>query len=671
MISTFGYLTLALAFLLAVYGLFAVVLGLVQKSAAWTESARLALLLIFPLVTVSLVVLTMLLVGQRFDVAYVYSVTSSEMPIYLRLTAVWGGQSGSLLFWSWLVAGFSLFFALRKWRDEPDLLPWSLLVVFLTLAFFLMVNVFMETPFERFWHMPDGSRVLSVLQPVGAWSLVPQDGQGLNPLLRHPGMIWHPPTLYLGFIGFIIPFALAVSSLASGRRDRRWVDIARPWMLIAWVFLTLGLVLGMRWAYDILGWGGYWGWDPVEIAALLPWLSATAWIHTAILQRRKNHFKRWNLVLVILTFVFVIFGTFITRSGVLSSVHAFAGSEIGLPMFIYTAFLSLGSLGLLVYRWRDLHTDYAPSFGFTKETLTLFSNLILLSILMVCFLGVIYPIISELLTDTQITVGPAWYKRITGPLLILQLFLVGICPLAGWSLTNLTRWRKHLWVLLPISLLAPLAAWFFGDVRGGLALLCMWLVSFSVGVLIADYLQGAAREKGSAGGNILSALWSPIQRNHRRYGGMLVHLGIVLLSLGIIGIEGLQQETQSTLSLGETVNLGGYSFKFEGLEHFEEADGRLVTEALLSITRDGKPIGALYPQREIYPNMGLAITQPGLRSNLAVDLYAVLIDWRPISQDEATFRVFINPLVTWLWVGTGVVTLGTVVALLPDKLRRK
>jgi cytochrome c-type biogenesis protein CcmF len=330
---------------------------------------------------------------------------------------------------------------------------------------------------------------------------MPQDGQGLNPLLRHPGMIWHPPALYLGFIGFIIPFALAVSSLASGRRDRRWVDIARPWMLIAWVFLTLGLVLGMRWAYDILGWGGYWGWDPVEIAALLPWLSATAWIHTAILQRRGDHYKRWNLVLVILTFVLVIFGTFITRSGVLSSVHAFAGSEIGLPMFIYTAMLSLGSLGLLVYRWRDLHTDYAPSFGFTKETLTLFSNLVLLSILMVCFLGVIYPIISELLTDTQITVGPAWYKRITGPLLILQLFLVGICPLAGWSVTNLVRLRKRLWVLLPLSLLAPLAAWFFGDVRHGLVLLCLWLVAFSVGVLVADYLQQAAREQGRSAGN--------------------------------------------------------------------------------------------------------------------------------------------------------------------------
>lgn len=670
MISTLGYLTLALSFLTAIYGLIAVIWGLSQKSAAWTESARLALLLIFPLVTVSLVALVILLADQRFDVAYVYSVTSQEMPLYWRLTALWGGQSGSLLFWSWLLAGFSLFIALRKWQDDTDLLPWALLVMLITLGFFLMLNVFMESPFLRFWHMPDGSRALSVLQPAGAWSLSPQDGQGLNPLLRHPGMIWHPPALYLGFIGFIIPFALAAASLASGRRDRHWLEIARPWILISWVFLTLGLVLGMRWAYDILGWGGYWGWDPVEIAALLPWLSATALIHTALLQVRQEGFKRWNLVLAILTFVLVIFGTFITRSGVLSSVHSFAGSEIGLPMFIYTALLLLGSLGLLVYRWRDLHSDFEPEFGFSKETLTLFVNLVLLSILMVCFLGVIYPIISELLTDVQITVGPAWYKRTTGPLFILLLFLVGICPLAAWSGTNLVRLKKRLLVVLPLSAVVPLVAWAVGGVRHGVVLAVLWLAGFSLLALVADYVQQVINAQRRGDEKLMPSLWAPIQRNHRRYGGLLVHVGIILMSVGIIGIEGLQQETQATLAIGESVDLAGFTFRFEGLEH-EDIEGRFVTEALLAVSRDGEPVGALYPQREIYPNMGMAVTQPGLKSNLAVDLYAILIDWRPISQDEATFRIFFNPLVTWLWIGTGILTLGVVVALVPGSLKRR
>ena len=670
MISVFGFLTLALAFLLAVYGLIAVILGWVQKISAWIESARLALLLIFPLVTFSLVVLLLMLAGQHFELTYVHSVTSLEMPLYLRLTALWGGQSGSLLFWSWLLAGFTLFFCLRKWREDADLLPWALLVVFFTLGFFLMLNVFFEQPFNRFWHLPDGGRVVSILPPAGAWLIIPQDGLGLNPLLRHPGMIWHPPALYLGFIGFIIPFALAISSLATGRRDHHWLEIGRPWILITWVFLSLGLVLGMRWAYDILGWGGYWGWDPVEIAALLPWLSATALLHSNLLQERRDSFKLWNLVLMILTFVLVIFGTFITRSGVLSSVHAFAGSEIGLPMFIYTALLMLGSLGLLVYRWQDLHTSYEPEFGFNKETLTLFANLVLLSILMICFLGVIYPMISELITDTQITVGPAWYKRITGPLFILLVFLVGVCPLAVWSGTNLARLKKRLRVLLPLSVSIPLAAWLFGEVRHAVVLVSLWLVAFSILVMLADYIQQVSAAQRRTNLKLGPSLWAPIQRNHRRYGGLLVHLGIILMSIGIIGIEGLQQETQTTLAIGERVELSGFIFRFETLEHYER-EGSLVTEALLTISRDGEPVGELNPQREIFSNMGMAITHPGLKSNLAMDLYAILIDWRPISQNEATFRIFYNPLVTWLWIGTAVLTLGVIVALLPAFPRPK
>jgi cytochrome c-type biogenesis protein CcmF len=671
MIATLGYLTLALAFLLAVYGLMAVVMGFFQKSPAWTESARLALLLIFPLITASVITLAILLAIQRFDVAYVYSVTSLEMPLYLRLTALWGGQSGSLLFWSWLMSGFSLFFAVRKWRDDADLLPWALVVVFFTLVFFLMLNVFMETPFNRFWHLPDGARVIAVLGPRGAWPLIPQDGQGLNPLLRHPGMIWHPPTLYLGFVGFIIPFALAVGSLASDRRDRRWIEIARPWTLVAWVFLSLGLVLGMRWAYDILGWGGYWGWDPVEIAALLPWLSSTALIHTTLLQRRRAGFMRWNLVMVFLTFILVIFGTFLTRSGVLSSVHAFAGSDIGEPLFIFTAILTLGSLGLLVYRWGDFASGYEPQFGFTKEVLTLLLNLVLLSILMVCFLGVIYPIISELLTDTQVTVGPAWYKRITGPLFITLIFLVGVCPLAAWTVTNLAKLRKRLLVLLPISFTVPLIAWGLGDVQHGVVLLALWLVGLSLVVMSAEIIREGIRAQRNSSWNLLSIVWKTLQRNHRRYGGVLVHVGIILMSVGIIGIEGLQQETQATLSIGESVKIRNYTFRFDGIDHFDAGDGRFVTEAVLAVLQEDSPVGALYPQREVYQNMGLAVTQPGLKSNLAVDLYAVLIDWRPITQDEATFRIFLNPLVTWLWVGTGVLTVGTIVALLPGSTQNR
>lgn len=666
MIAAFGYFTTALAFLLTVYGLIATVWGLSQQSPAWIESARLALLLIFPLVTAGLFVMVILLLNNRFDVAYVTSVISRDMPVYLKITALWGGQSGSLLFWGWLLAGFSVFFSIRKWQDDFDLLPWALMVVFISLGFFLALIVFLEVPFERIWHFPDGTRVLSVFQPAGAWSVATQDGQGLNPLLRHPGMIWHPPALYLGFVGFIIPFSLAIASLASGRKDRRWLEIARPWTLITWVFLTLGLVLGMRWAYDVLGWGGYWGWDPVEIAALMPWLSATAFMHTAFLQRRRDSFKRWNAALITLTFGLVIFGSFITRSGVLSSVHSFAASDIGLPMFFYLAVISLGSLGLLIHRWPQLRAAYEPEFKFSREVLTLFSNFVLLSILMVCFLGVIYPIISELVTDVQVTVGPTWYKRINGPLFTLLLFLLGVCPLAGWSSTNIVKLRKRLVVLVPISLLIPLVTWFFGGVRSVYALVALWLAGLGSMVILEEYTHSVCVYRRQHPGKIISVLIAPLQSNRRQYGGLLVHLGIVLMSVGIIGIEGFQKETQATLALGESVTLSQYVFTFESLDNYTSQDGRNITEAELTVSRNGNVIGALYPQRDFYPSMGMAITQPGLKSNLLIDLYAILIDWRPVSQDQATFRIYINPLVNWLWIGTGVLTAGAAVAVWPE-----
>lgn len=663
MIASLGYMVLALAFLLAVYGLVILIIGIIKKSSAFVESARLALLLIFPLVTISVTILVIFLLRDRFDLAYVFSVSSREMPIYLKLTALWGGQEGSLLFWSWLLAGFSAVLTTRKFRKDVDLFAWSMMVAFILLIFFLGLNVFMATPFTRFWHYVDGGRVLSVFQPSNAWPLTPQDGRGLNPLLRHPGMIWHPPALYLGFVGYVIPFALAVASLITKRRDGHWVEQSRPWTLMAWVFLSLGLVLGMRWAYDVLGWGGYWGWDPVEVAALMPWLSGTAFIHTALIQRKKAGFSRWNLTLIILTFGLIIFGTFITRSGVLSSVHTFAGSDIGPAMFGITSLVSLGGLGLLIFRWGDFKPSQEIEFGFTRIVLTLFSNLVLLSILMVCFLGVVYPIFSDLLTGTQVTVGPAWYESITGPLFLLLLLLMGLCPLAGWSVSRLSKSRRQLLFLAPISLLIPLITWLFGDISDIYALVALWLAGLGGMVIFGDYVNAVGLAGKRTKINLLSALWQPIKKNHRRYGGLLVHLGVVLMSLGVIGLEGLFQETQVTLARNESVSLGAYQLTFEGIDQFSESSGINTTQAVLTIHRDDRPSGALYPSREVFTNIGMAVTKPGIKSSLALDLYAILVDWQPEIPDQATFRIFLNPLVNWLWIGSGVLTLGTLIAV--------
>lgn len=671
MITTFAYITLALAFLLSVYGLIAVVWGLVNKSSPWIESARLALLLIFPLVSISLVILIILLLNNRFDVTYVYSVTSRDMPAYLKITALWGGQSGSLLFWSWLLAGFSTFFGFRKnWRKDKDLMTWGMLVVFVCLVFFLLLNVFFEVPFERFWHLAQGGQVISVLQPPGAFSLSPRDGQGLNPLLRHPGMIWHPPALYLGFVGFIIPFALAIGTLATGRKDQRWIDIARPWTVIAWVFLSLGLVLGMRWAYDVLGWGGYWGWDPVEIAALMPWLTVTAFLHTALLQQKRNQFRRLNMILIILSFGLIIFGTFITRSGVISSVHAFTDSKVGQPMFFFMGVMVMGALGLLFYRWGSYGGVQEIEFKFSREVLTLFTTLILLSILLVCFLGVIYPVVSELLTDNQVTVGPAWYERIVGPLFVLLLLLMGVCPLAAWGGSVIKKLGLGIWWLIGASLLVPLLAWLVGNIQDLVALVTLWFVGLGILILLAEYIRDVRVHQDRGTTNGFSAFWSPLVRKHRRYGALMVHLGVILMSIGIIGLEGLQQETQVKLAVGESASLSGYQFTFDGLENYNREDGVNISEANLSVSRDGQGIAELAPQRQIYFNMGLAITQPSVKSNLAKDIYAILVESSAGNQDQGTFRLYVTPLVNWLWIGVGVLTVGAMVAILPKSRKR-
>ena len=329
MVADLGFGALVITFIVAIYGIISAFYGARTNSLAWVESGRKAMLLTFPLVSLAaLSIITLLITGQ-YQIQYVYSVTSNSMPLYLKITALWGGQAGSLVFWAWLMSAFASAVTLRKWDRDHEFLPWVIIVSLVTLAFFLSLIIIFENPFSRIWQTVDGSQVIAMFQPAGARLITPSDGAGLNPLLRHPGMIIHPPMLYLGFVSNVIPFAFGIAALVTGRSDDRWIRMTRRWTLIAWLFLSLGLLLGSRWAYDVLGWGGYWAWDPVEIAAFMPWLSGTAFLHSVMIQEKKGLFKRWNMILIILTYSLVIFGTFLTRSGVLSSVHAFAQSAIG------------------------------------------------------------------------------------------------------------------------------------------------------------------------------------------------------------------------------------------------------------------------------------------------------------------------------------------------------
>jgi len=666
MVSNFGFGALVITLILSVYGIFAAVYGARKNSLAWVESARKAMLLTFPLISLVALAIIILLVNGNYQVQYVYNVTSSSMPTYLKVTALWGGQAGSLVFWSWLLSAFASAVTLRKWERDREFLPWVIVVSLVTLAFFISLSLFFENPFVRFWQSASGSQLVAMFRPTGATDLVPFDGRGLNPLLRHPGMVIHPPMLYLGFVSYVIPFAFAIAALVTGRSDDRWIRVTRRWSLVAWLFLSLGLVLGSRWAYDVLGWGGYWAWDPVEIAAFMPWLSGTAFLHSVMIQEKRGLFKRWNMILIILTYSLVIFGTFLTRSGVLSSVHAFSQSAIGPMFFGFIGITFAISLALLLQRWNSLRSEGEMHSVLSREALFLLNNLLFMGILVVCFWGVMFPLVSELFTGQKVTVGPPFYERSAGPLFAGLLLLMGIAPLSAWGHSTIKTLGKAMWKPLVGSVLVLVVVFVLG-VRNWAAILAFWLCAFVVLITLYEYYRAVAARHRRNGENVFAALWNLAGRNRRRYGGYIIHIGVVLMALGIIGIEMFQTETQGTIPPGGSITLGEYTVNFDKLDIFDTIDGRNVARAVVSVERDGTYLGELYPRRDYYYDSQQPMTIPGVRSTMEDDLYVLLVDWEPISSTGVTFKVYHNPLVNWLWLGAFVFILGTMVAAWPDK----
>src|SRR3990170_16209 len=518
MIEEAGYLALVIALGVSLFGAAAAAYGARRGRPEWVESGRRAMLLVWPLISLADLAIILLLVGERYDIEYVANVTSQAMPPYLKITALWGGQAGSLVFWSWLMAAFASAAALRRWDRDAELLPWVTVVALGTLAFFLVLVIFVENPFARLWLTVDGGQVSALFRPAGATALHPSDGQGLNPLLRHPGMIIPPPMLYLGFVSFVIPYAFAMAALIAGRSDDRWIKIPRRWTLVAWLFLSLGLLLGGRWAYDVLGWGGYWGWDPVEIAAFMPWLTGTAFLHSVMIQEKKGMLKRWNMVLIILTYALVIFGTFLTRSGVLSSVHAFAQSAIGPMFFAFIGLTTVASLSLLMHRWPDLRSENQLGSLLSRESLFLLNNLLFMGILIVCFWGVLFPLISELFPGQKVTVGPPFYERATGPLWAGLLLLMGVAPLSAYGRTSARLLGNALWKPLVLSLLVPIALMASG-MDSMAALLGYWLASLVALVTAHEFWRGARARRRTRGETFFLALGRMAARNRRRYGG--------------------------------------------------------------------------------------------------------------------------------------------------------
>ena len=666
MLAQFGFGVLVVTFLLALFSSCAAISGYFLKSDRWVESSRRALQLTFLLISLSALTLIYMLATGHFEVEYVFSVSSRDMPLYLKITALWGGQAGSLILWSWFMSAFATAVSLRKWERDREFLPWVVAVTAITLAFFLSLSIFFENPFTRLWQTISGEIAPFMFAPAGSTLYIPADGQGLNELLRHPGMVFHPPMLYLGFVGFVIPFAFAIAALVTGRTDDRWVRITRRWTLVAWFFLSIGLVLGMRWAYDVLGWGGYWSWDPVEIAALMPWLAGTAFLHSVIIQEKRGMLKQWNMLLIILTYSLVIFGTFLTRSGVLSSVHAFAESALGPMFFVFIGLTFAISIALLIYRWGDLRAESEMKSLLSREALFLLNNLLFFGILIICFWGVIFPLISELVTGQQLTVGPPFYQQATGPLWAGLLALMGIAPLSAWGYSTLKTIGRAVWKPSIPTLLVP-AALFLLDVHNWIALIGFTLVGWVIFITLYEYWRGIRARQKTQGENFYTAFSRLIVHNRRRYGGYLIHIAMVVMAIGILGIGIFQTQTQQTLAVGQEMQISGYTLRYDSLAQFPYMDGRQVTRAVLSVFRNGKLLGELHPRYDIYPD-GQPMTVPAIRSTLMDDLYVVLVNWENVSVEQTPFKVYHNPLVTWLWIGSVIFVLGYLVAAWPVKV---
>jgi cytochrome c-type biogenesis protein CcmF len=638
-----GNIALILSLLIALYTIGAAVYGAVKKRPAFLASAKNGVYVVAGLTTLAVAILEYALITHEFRLEYVADHVSSAQPLLYNISALWGGQEGSLLFWVWILSLFTTVAVIQNRKQNRELIPYVIAFLSLTQSFFLILLVFATSPF----HLLD---------------FTPAEGTGLNPLLQNPGMFIHPVTQYLGFVGVSIPFAFAVAALITGRLSDVWIRTTRRWALVSWLFLSLGLLFGMRWAYVELGWGGYWGWDMVENASLVPWLTGTAYLHSVMIQEKRGMLKIWNLALIFLTFWFSIWGTFDTRSGIGQSVHAFGVSQLG-PYFLAAIGLSLiGFLYLLYIRLDHLKEENELDSVVSREATFLLNNLILVGAAFAIWWGSHFPAISEVVTGRQISVAAPFFDQVVGPIFLALVILMGICTLIGWrraSVENLLRnFTRPLLATLVIAVVL-----FIVGIRDALGLVAFTTATFVLSTIVFEYYRGIAARIRQYHENPAVALFNLIAKNRRRYGGYIVHLGIVLAAIGIAGSSLYQTTVQQNLKPGETVSIGSYAVRFDSLKMIPTENLEAVT-AQLTVLENGAPIATMAPAKDYYPAADQWATEVDVRSTPREDLYLILAGWS--ADGSATLKAIINPLVMWLWVGFGVFIFGTLIAISPD-----
>ncbi len=620
------------------------VLAVKNRSTGLMASAENAALAAFAFMTLAAGAMGYALATKDFQVAYVAEHTSRSLSLLYTLTAFYAGQEGSLLFWGWILSFFTAVVIFQNRKKNRELMPHVLLILAAVLFFFTFLMVFATNPFKLLAYKP-------------------YDGRGLNPLLQNPGMIFHPPALLIGYVGFTVPFAFALAALITGRLDSAWIRTTRKWTLTAWAFLTAGNLLGMEWAYVELGWGGYWAWDPVENASFMPWILATAYLHSVMIQEKRGMLKVWNIVLIIFTFVMTIFGTFITRSGLIASVHSFGGSTLGWFFLFFLLAVLLGSLALLVYRLPHLKSKNQLDSLLSRESSFLVNNLLFVGIAFTVLWGTLFPIISEAVRGVKMTVGPPYYNAVVTPIGLALLLLTGICPIIAWRKTNLKRFVVKLLPSLAAAGAAAIGLVLYG-IRSPYALVTFLFCTF-VGInLFMEFLTGTRTRHAAFGERYPRAFWNLVARNKRRYGGHVVHFGVVMIFIALAG-SNFNQVAQASLKTGESLKIKNYTLRFDALNKYPTASKESVV-ATLTVLNDNHRVGVVTPEKNLYRGQNQPTTEVAIHTNVKEDLYVILAGYE---EDSATFRVLVNPLVVWLWVGGGVMMFGIFLIILPERRR--
>ena len=652
--SQIGSFTLLLALALSGYCFLAGLLALVREgpsSARLSETARRAGIAAFAVVFLAALVLVVAAFQNDFSIAYIFHHSNRDLPTPYKFATLWSGQEGSLLFWSLLLAAYGLVLRLR-YKTDPRLFAYASVIIAAVQVFFLLLLNFAAHPF-------------AVMQ-----GSLPADGNGLNPLLQYPEMVIHPPMLYLGYVGFTVPFAFALAALVMRYPGEKWIHITRRWTMVTWGFLTCGIFLGAHWAYSVLGWGGYWGWDPVENASLMPWLTGTAFLHSVMMQEKRGMLKTWNMWLIFSTFMLSIFGTFLTRSGVVSSVHAFAQSSIGDWFVAFLALIFATCVFFYVKNRSHLRSEHKLESLVSRESSFLFNNLLFVVACFTVLWGTLFPVLSEWVQGNKVTVGPPFFNRVNIPVALLLLLLTALGPLLAWRRTSVESLKRNfLWPAVgALGVGTLLVAFGMKPWRDASYFYSLMTVMLSVLVgltVVSEFVRGGRVIARHTGQNLLAGMGQLAHRNTRRYGGYIVHFGVIVIMIGFAGAA-FNQDKEQEMGFGDRMTIGPYTLVCQS--YTQDDNPNYSSEwAVMNVWKHGRQIGTLYPERRFYKASQQTSTMPRIRSTAAEDLYLV---YEGLNQDTGRpiIKAHLNPLVMWIWVGVWIMIAGTLLALVPNSL---